>query len=503
VELNQGKHFNMLAKTINRTLLYLNLPLLCAVLLEAHIHFLSFKGDSGSLYLQISMQLIIESLPFFIAHHFADNAPRTHAVIIWLLGFICYPLLLLIISLQSTAFEQWSLLSSQGWMFALLASVAWFINNALKMRDKTRAMQFISKLFSLNIVIAVLLVGWATVMAGVFNSTQDPKNNESSSVIIDITNIFTEFGQFIDYLWQLLLVAAMIGLVYAINRYGLIRQVLAKQGILAFIAGVLICIIIATPIFAILVLWLPLNTPNVTLFPSSLHQAFALANYQFMFWLLAISTPLILVFERQQQDSELTQISRQKTHTELKLLQQQINPHFLFNTLNNLYALALTKSDDAPNLVMKLSNLLRYTVYEGQKEQVTLAQEVSYLQGYIALQLIRSHDKCTLDLKWPEHAEKFTLPPLLIIMLLENAFKYGVEPTIGKSHIRFHMQLSKNSLTVVCENPLFPHKKDEPSGLGLENLSRRLTLLYPGKHTISSGPEGELWRAKMTLELSC
>ena len=88
-------------------------------------------------------------------------------------------------------------------------------------------------------------------------------------------------------------------------------------------------------------------------------------------------------------------------------------------------------------------------------------------------------------------------------MLLENAFKYGVEPTIEKSHIRFHMKLSKNSLTVVCENPLFTHKQDKAGGLGLENLSRRLTLLYPGKHTLSSGPVGELWRAEMTLELSC
>jgi hypothetical protein len=493
----------MLAKTINRSLLYLNLPLFCAVLLETHIRFVLLQGNSGSLYLQISMQLIIESLPFFIAHHFAHNAPRARMVLIWLLGFICYPLLSLIISLQSTAFEQWSLLSTQGWMFAVLASVAWFINHALKMRDKPRAMQFISKLFSLNIVIAVLLVGWATVMAGVFNSNQDSNNNQPLSVILDITNIFTEFGQFIDYLWQFLVVATVIGCVYAINRYGLIRQVLAKQGVLAFIAGVLICIIIATPIFATLVLWLPLNTPNVTLFPSSLHQVFAIANYQFMFWLLAISTPLILVFERQQQDTALTQISLQKTHTELKLLQQQINPHFLFNTLNNLYALTLTKSDDAPNLVMKLSSLLRYTVYEGQKEQVTLAQEVNYLQGYIALQLIRSHDKCTLDLKWPEDDDKFTLQPLLIIMLLENAFKYGVEPTIEKSHIRFHMQLNKNVLTVVCENPIFAHQQDKAGGLGLGNLSRRLTLLYPGKHTISSGPIGELWRAKMTLELTC
>ncbi len=491
----------MLAKAINRTLHYLNLPLLCAVLLETQIYFFSLQGISGSLYLQIVIQLIFESLPFFIAHHFAHNAPRPRAVIIWLLGFIWYPLLSLLISAQSSTFEYWSLLSIQGWMFAVLASAVWLINHTLKMRDKTRVMQFISNLFSLNMVIAILLVGWATIMAGAFNSTQDPKDNPSHKVIIDLNNIVTEFGQFFEYLWQLLVVSAVIGCVYAINRYGLIRLVLAKQGILAFIAGALICIIIVTPIFSTLLLWLPLNTPNITLFPSSHHQVFAPANYQFMFWLLAISTPLILVFERQQQNTALTQISLQKTHTELKLLQQQINPHFLFNTLNNLYALTLIKSDDAPNLVMKLSGLLRYTVYEGQKEQVTLAQEVTYLQGYIALQLIRSQDKCTLDLKWPEHDESFTLPPLLIIMLLENAFKYGVEPTIEKSHICFHMQLNENILTVVCENPIFAHKRTKASGLGLENLGRRLTLLYPGKHTISSGPIGGLWRAKMTLEL--
>jgi len=495
----------MLAKAINRILHYVNLPLLCAVLLETQVYFFSLQGNSGSLYLQIALQLIIESLPFFLAHHFAhyltEQAQRARSVIIWLLGFICYPLLSFIISTQSMTFESWYLLSTQGWFFAVFASTAWFINHALKTRDKTRVTQFLSKLFSLNIVIAILLIGWAIVMAGVFNSIQDPKDSESLNARIDINNIFTQFGQFIDYLWQFLVVAAVIGCVYAINRYGLIRHVLAKQGVLAFIAGALIFIIILTPFFAALVLWLPLNTPIVTLFPSSVHQVFAPVNYQFMFWLLAISTPLILVFERQKQDTALTQISLQKTYTELKLLQQQINPHFLFNTLNNLYALTLTKSDDAPNLVMKLSNLLRYTVYEGQKEQVTLAQEVRYLQDYIALQQIRSHDKCTLTLKWPEGGDKFTLPPLLIIMLLENAFKYGVEPTIEKSHIRFYMQLSKNVLTVVCENPIFDHQPDEESGLGLENLSRRLTLLYPGKHTINSSQIGELWRATMTLEL--
>jgi len=495
----------MLAKIINRSLFYLNLPLLCAVWLEIHLHFLSLKGDSGSVYMLIAVQLILESLPLFIAHHFAanitNNALRQRAVIIWLLGFLAYPLLLLIVNQQSSYFNEWSLFSDQSWVFAVLASGAWFVNRALKMFDKTRSIQFISKLFSLNAVLAILLVCWAIIMSGLFVSEPNSVNNQSHSVEIDITKIFSHFGLFLDYLWQLLVVALLISGVYALNRYGLIRQILAKQGVLAFVSGALVCIIILTPIFASVVLWLPLNNPNVMLFPSENHQVFAPENYQFLFWLLAISTPLILVFERQQQATALAQIAQQQTHTELKLLQQQINPHFLFNTLNNLYALTLTKSDDAPHLVMKLSNLLRYTVYEGQKEQVTLAQEINYLQNYIGLQQIRSHDKCKLDLKWPEHSDEFTLTPLLIIMLLENAFKYGVEPTIEQSYIRLHIQLNKNILSVVCQNPIFTHTPNSASGVGLENLRRRLTLLYPGKHTLTSGAIGDMWHAKMTLEL--
>ncbi len=491
----------MLVKYINRTLLYVQLPLLCAVLLEAHIRFLLLQANSASSYILIVVQLMIECLPFFIAHHFAHKAARHRAVLIWLLGFLCYPFLSLVMNAQSTYLANWSLLGIQGWLLAVLASAAWFVNRAMKERNKTRSLQFISRLFSLNIVITLLLIGWAIVMAGVFNSVQAPKDNPSLNAVIDVTNVYTEFGQFLGFLWQFLLLAALVGCVYALNRYGLIRQILAKQGALAFVSGALVCIIIITPMLASLVLWLPLNNPVVTLFPSENHQVFAPVNYQFLFWILAISTPLILVFERQQQDAALARIAQQQTYTELKLLQQQINPHFLFNTLNNLYALTLTKSDDAPHLVVKLSNLLRYTVYEGQKEQVTLAQETSYLRDYIALQQIRNHDRCTLDLKWPEHGNEFTLPPLLIIMLLENAFKYGVEPTIAQSHLRFHMQLSKNKLTVVCENPIFTNTQDKAGGMGLENLRRRLILLYPGKHTLTCGPRGGLWHAKMTLEL--
>ena len=486
-------------KLISRFPLYIHLPLFCAVLLESHIQFLMLKANSSNIYLLIASQLFIECLPFFVAHQVSYNAPRFRAGIIWFIGFCLYPLLLLLFKTHALLVENWVLLSAQGWLFITFSSVALFVNRAMKVRKNKPGI--LSNMFSLNIAIATLLIGWALVMAGVFNSAQVPKDN-SLTVIIDITNIFIEFGQYLYYLWQFLFVSALLAGVYVLIRYGLIRKVLAKQGVLSFVAAALICIIVITPFFASLVLWLPLNQPHVILFPSADHRVFSPVNYQFLFWLFAITTPLILVFERQQQDTVIAQIAQQQTHTELKLLQQQINPHFLFNTLNNLYALTLTKSDDAPHLVMHLSKLLRYTVYEGQQELVTLEKEVAYLQNFVALQQIRSHDRCTLDLKWPYNSDKFNISPLLIIMLLENAFKYGVEPTNKQSHICFHMALDKNVLTVVCENPIFKNVQVDSGGLGLENLRRRLALLYPGKHTLHCAANDNLWQAKMTLELT-
>ena len=482
-----------------RTPFYLYLPLICSVLLESHLHFLSRHGANGSLYIQIVGQLFIESSPFFIAHYIASIKQRNQQVAIWSLGFLCYPVLLFLMNMQISPYNDWALLSVQGWLFSVLASAAWFVNRALKTHNKTRSIRLVSQLFSLNTVLMLLLLGWAIIMAGIFNSHQ---NNQSLNAVIDVMNILTEFSQFLNFLWQFLVVATLIGCVYAINRYGLIRQVLAKQGVLAFSMAALVCIIIVTPIFASVVLLLPLNSPNITLFPSDNHQLFAPVNYQFSFWLFAISTPLILAFERQRQYTVLAQTSHQKIDTELKLLQQQINPHFLFNTLNNLYALTLIKSDDAPHLLMKLSNLLRFTIYEGQKEFVTLTQEVAYLQGFIDLQQIRSKDKLRLDLKWPEHDKKFILSPLLIIMLLENAFKHGVEPAMTQSYIRFHMQLNDNILSVVCENTFCDHTQYNTGGIGLDNLRRRLALLYPGRHDLKSAPRNGVWCAEMTLELT-
>lgn len=173
----------------------------------------------------------------------------------------------------------------------------------------------------------------------------------------------------------------------------------------------------------------------------------------------------------------------------------------MFNTLNNLYALTLANSSEAPNMVMQLANLLRYTVYDGQAQRVTLAQEVQYLQDFLALQRIRSADKYQLTVSWPEQAEQWQIAPLLLIIVLENAFKHGVEPSQSNCSVELSLKVENGWLQMRCGNSVPDNAGKAAAGVGLENLRRRLSLLYAGKHSFSTELHAGRWCTELTLEL--
>ncbi len=244
-----------------------------------------------------------------------------------------------------------------------------------------------------------------------------------------------------------------------------------------------------------------MNIDEFTFLPSQDYNIFAADNFRFCFVVLLASTPVILAFERQQQEKALAEIAQRQSQTELQLLQQQVNPHFLFNTLNNLYALTLTGSAQAPTLVLQLANLLRYTVYEGQSSRVSLAQEMQYLQDFLALQAIRSADKCQFNVVWPTQAEQWQIAPLLLITVLENAVKHGVEPSQSRCSIELSISVENGWLRMRCVNSVPEAAGQRPPGIGLDNLRRRLSLLYSGKHRFSAQQQAGLWCTELTLEL--
>ena len=176
-------------------------------------------------------------------------------------------------------------------------------------------------------------------------------------------------------------------------------------------------------------------------------------------------------------------LKKEQTQAELILLRSQLNPHFFFNTLNNLYALALKKSNEAPEVILKLSDMMRYTIYEGEKNVVSIKDEITYLNNYLDLYRIRY--KKPVRLEFNHHIkQELTIAPLLFINLLENAFKHGVDSVTENAYIKMDLTYDDDILCFSIENSFEPSETDDHKGIGLENLKRRLALLYPNRHSL-------------------
>ena len=194
-------------------------------------------------------------------------------------------------------------------------------------------------------------------------------------------------------------------------------------------------------------------------------------------------------------------LQSEKSKTELSLLKSQINPHFLFNTLNNLYGLAVEKSDEAPGVILKLSDMLRYTIYEGKEDRVLLKDEITYLNNYIELHKIRYHKKVDISFEY-KGFENLQVAPLLFIILLENAFKHGVEIMTEDAYIQMSIRTNGDKIIFKIENNFEPESKKTTKGIGLNNLKERLRLIYPHKHELVLEKNEANYKAVLELTTS-
>uniref|UniRef100_UPI0024BBE23C sensor histidine kinase n=1 Tax=Alistipes indistinctus TaxID=626932 RepID=UPI0024BBE23C len=189
--------------------------------------------------------------------------------------------------------------------------------------------------------------------------------------------------------------------------------------------------------------------------------------------------------------------------SEVKMLQNQINPHFLFNTLNNIYALVALNPQQAQYALHSLSQLLRYVLYDNNQQMMPLSKELAFIRSYVELMSLRLSKQVQLEVNLPEDDRGYQVAPLLFIALIENAFKHGVSAT-EPSFIHISFALTGGD-TLICtvENSCFPKNELDRSGsgIGLENLRRRLSLLYPGQHILRMEKIGEQYVAQMVLTL--
>lgn len=192
-----------------------------------------------------------------------------------------------------------------------------------------------------------------------------------------------------------------------------------------------------------------------------------------------------------------------KLQAEVNYLRSQVNPHFLFNALNNLYALTLKKSERAPDVVLKLSELMEYMLYESDEPFVPLEKEINYLSNYIALEKIRQGNRADIRMTVTGTANHCRIPPFLLLPLVENAFKHGISRAVRHAYVHIDIQIGKTLEVTIANNKLPTQQQDKNGGIGLLNLQQRLALLYPREHVLRITDEPNHYQVSLKINLSC
>ncbi len=275
------------------------------------------------------------------------------------------------------------------------------------------------------------------------------------------------------------------GLIVYFNFNYLIPNYLTRNKFLTYAALLIAAALIITPIKAIIFYM------KFAAHPLTRSELIENLNWYFLvnFFVAGASSIIKIVADWARQIRERQELENQTMQSELRFLKTQINPHFLFNTLNNLYALTLKKSDDAPEIVIKLSEMMRYMLYDCNEKQVPLSKEISYIQNYLDLERLRQSKNADIRFEVQGEVTDQQIAPLMFIPFLENSFKHGLTNTIHKGFVHIVLTVEGRHISFFIENtkpdtkPLQDRKRS--GGIGLVNVRRRLHLLYPGKYELT------------------
>ncbi|WP_345227880.1 sensor histidine kinase [Hymenobacter koreensis] len=227
----------------------------------------------------------------------------------------------------------------------------------------------------------------------------------------------------------------------------------------------------------------------------SMHLVTTVPIFLFLSWLARVTENLVLNTIRKEQ------LEKQAVQAELYYLKSQINPHFLFNTLNNIHTLVYKQAATAPEAVLRLASLMRYMIYESNSPTVPLSREMDYLQDYIGLQQLRYKQAPVVDLQIQGDPAACHIAPLLFVHLLENAYKHS-PARLEPGAIRVSVEVAADSLHFRVENPVAPNPArtlEEPGGIGLPNIRKRLQLLYPEQHQLDVSRTGDTFTVLLII----
>lgn len=291
------------------------------------------------------------------------------------------------------------------------------------------------------------------------------------------------------------------GLLVYFNLNYLVKNYLYKNKFFIYATLMILAAVIITPIKAVVFYM------KFTHYPLTRNELIQNLNWYFLLhvFVAGVSTVIKIIADWARQMRERQELENQTMQSELRFLKSQINPHFLFNTLNNLYALTLKKSDDAPEIVIKLSEMMRYMLYDCNEKQVLLSKEIEYLQNYLDLERLRQHK--TTDIKFDVIGDigQQTIAPLLFIPFLENSFKHGITNSLEASFIHIRLTARGNQVEFDIENsrpvqlPSTGMKRS--GGIGLVNVKRRLQLLYPEAYQLDIQENPDTYHVTLKINI--
>lgn len=313
---------------------------------------------------------------------------------------------------------------------------------------------------------------------------------------------FEDYGQGFWFVFSNELVNMTFYLVIVyFNLLYLLPNYLAKGYYLHYLLLLLAASFIITPL-RIMVLYLKFASH-----PALQQELLSHLNLYFLmsFFIAGGSSILKIITDWFRQQREKQELQTQNMQSELNFLKSQINPHFLFNTLNNLYALTLRKSEKAPDIVIKLSEMMRYMLYECNEKMVPLSKEINYLRNYLDLEQLRQHPG--IDIRFDVRGEvgDQQIAPLLLIPFLENSFKHGINHQITEGFVHISVNVMRNKVEFFIENTkgqaMIRPDGRRSGGIGLVNVRRRLDLLYPAHYQLTINDNPKTYAVNLTIDL--
>lgn len=296
---------------------------------------------------------------------------------------------------------------------------------------------------------------------------------------------------------------------YYFNTYCLVPKLLIKKRYLQFVVAILVLTLLAAFFMSFVSKSLDLHTKlpfaNIPAIWSKLYLD------RFTSWttliVLGISTLLSIMSKWSVDSTRLERLEREKIQTELSALRAQIHPHFLFNTLNTVYALSYVNSDASRKALAQVSRMLRYQLYEVQRKETSLDKELAFIKDYVNIMRLRLSEKIKVELRFPEEIGSLSIAPMILICYIENVFKHGVNDET-EGNMLIVIEQTRNTLSLMTKNKIAtaskPVKDEGSMGIGMRNTKRRLELLYPKRHQISTkiDTDNNEFELRLTLHLT-